>query len=284
MTKKRNIIVVGSGLFGSIAATLARHHGHTVTVVNEKRPYAASPASGCVLAPSWLSSLSKDAVADSMSVLQSLYTVHDLVFQTNLLKKFRAQRVSLGDVLVEPDLEARVTSVGDGWVEYAEPHSAGTARKGKLRCDAVLVATGIWCRELLKDMPEVRGLYGCSLSMPGQLPEPRISVYAPYKQSVGFNLDRKRVWFGDGTTLIERTWEKEEAARVAKTTERGHAMLDTLPVRKPTVTIGARPYVEGHKAGYFQRISPKVWVSTGGAKNGTVLAAWQALQFVKALS
>lgn len=284
MTKRRNIIVVGSGLFGSVAAALARAHGHNVTVVNEERAYAASPASGCVLAPSWLSSLEKPAVADAMTVLHSLYPVHDITFRTNLMKDFRAQRVSLGDVLHEPDLEARVLSVGDGWVEYAEPFSAGTNRKGKLRADAVLVATGIWSQELVKDMPAVRGLYGCSLVMNGQLADPRIQVYAPYKQSVGFNLDRKRVWFGDGTALIAKTWIKEEADRVAKTMQRGHAMLGKPSVFKPKVTIGARPYVEGHKAGYFQQVSPKVWVSTGGAKNGTVLAAWQALQFVKGLS
>ena len=49
------------------------------------------------------------------------------------------------------------------------------------------------------------------------------------------------------------------------------------------MTVGARPYVEGHKAGYFQQVSPKTWVSTGGAKNGTILAAAQALAFVQGL-
>jgi len=36
-------------------------------------------------------------------------------------------------------------------------------------------------------------------------------------------------------------------------------------------------------AGYFERVSHSTWVSTGGAKNGTVLAAYQAAEFLRSL-
>jgi hypothetical protein len=50
---------------------------------------------------------------------------------------------------------------------------------------------------------------------------------------------------------------------------------------KYKVSVGARPYVVGNKVGYFEQARPRLWVSTGGAKNGTVLAAWQAYRFLK---
>lgn len=274
MTRKHNIIIVGAGLFGNVAAALARAHGHTVTVVGERRPYEASPASGCVLAPSWLSSLDKAAVADAMSVLGGLYTLHPLEFRTNLLKTFKAQRVHTPDVLKKPDVQGQVTQVGDGVVKYLDQDGKVQTLRG-----TVLVAAGIWCGELLKDLPPIRGLYGASLRAPGQLDQPRINVYAPYRQAVAFNMDKKTVWFGDGTALIAKTWDAEERERVVSTRARAASM----GIKPGTHVMGARPYVEGHKAGYFEQLSPKLYVSTGGAKNGTVLAGYQALQFVKGL-
>lgn len=277
MARKHNIIVVGAGLFGSIAATYARARGHTVTVVSEERKYSASKASGCVLAPSWLNSLDKADIADAMAVLEDLYRVLHLEFHTNVLARFKARRVDPDAVLVKPDVVGQVTSVADGVVKYLDQDG----KPGTLR-GTVLVAAGIWSQELITQMPPIKGLYGCSLRIPGQLAMPRISVYAPYRQAVGFNLNKREVWFGDGTALIAKTWDADERNRVAKTLSRAIDMMDT-PIVRSKVNIGARPYVEGHKAGYLEQLSPKLWVSTGGAKNGTVLAALQALRFEEAL-
>jgi glycine/D-amino acid oxidase-like deaminating enzyme len=278
MAKKHNIIVVGNGLFGSIAATYARSQGHTVTVVSEERKYSASKASGCVLAPSWLSSLDKHDIADAMAVLEYLYTVHPIEFQTNVLAKFKAHRVDPDAVLIKPDVVGQITSVADGSVKYLNQDG----KPGTLR-GTVLVAAGIWSQELVTQMPPIKGLYGCSLRIPGQLVVPRISVYEPYRQAVGFQLNKKEVWFGDGTALIAKTWDAEERERVANTTARASDMVGA-PIARAKVFCGARPYVEGHKSGYLERLSPKLWVSTGGAKNGTVLAALQALRFEESLT
>lgn len=278
MTKKRNIIVVGNGLFGSVAATLARAHGHNVTVVSERRKYEASPASGCVLAPSWLASLPKAEVADGLSVLGSLYKLHALEFVTHLGLTFKAQRVHTPDVLLKPDVQGRVTEVGDGWVRAVSDDGRVMQRLQGL----VLLCTGIWGQELAPSMPAVKGLYGCSVKLRAQLEHPRLNVYAPYRQAVAFNMDKKTVWFGDGTALIARTWDAEERDRVNATLDRAR-QYTSWDGELCSVTVGARPYVEGHKAGYFAKVAPKVWVSNGGAKNGTVLAAVQALKFLKEL-
>lgn len=273
MARKHKVIVVGSGLFGSLAAQLATNAGHSVTVIDGGHSWAASKASGCVLAPSWLSSLSKEEIATALDVLQGITPLIPMEFKTNLLKSFKAHRVDKTDILVRPDICGEVTQVGDGVVKLAD----GQTLRGK-----VLVAAGIASANLVP-MPAVRGLWGASVTFSkAQLGDPRIHVYAPYRQAVAFNLDKKSVWMGDGTALVESTWLKEADWRTAKTVERGQQLFGLPPTAK--ATVGARPYVDGHKSGYFKRVMANTWVSTGGAKNGTVLAAWQAAQFVKELA
>lgn len=275
MTSK-NVIIVGAGLFGSIAATLARKRGHTVTVIDNAEKYSASKASGCVLAPSWLNSLDSRQIEGAMDVLQSLYTVEEIKFPVGLAATFKAKRVNPDKILVKPDIKAAVLLVEDGKVKLED---------GRILKGIVLVAAGIWSQNLVA-MPVIRGLYGASIRFKGaQLKTPHIKVYQPYRQAVAINLDSKTVWFGDGTALVAKTWLKEENDRLFATAARALEQLKGNLTNDLTRQMykGARPYVEGYKAGYFERVHPKTWVSTGGAKNGTVLAAWQALQFANAL-
>lgn len=268
----RPVIIVGNGLFGSIAASLCRANNFAVTVVSSEEKLAASKASGCVLAPSWLNSLEKNQINTAMQVLSSLYKVEDMVFKTNILKTFKAQRVNPDEVLIKPDVVGKVAAVGDGIVTLED----GRKLKGK-----VLVAAGVWSAHLVS-MPSIRGLYGASLRFSNtQLLDPSINVYAPYRQAVAFNLNKRSVWMGDGTALIQKTWLREEAARVKATTSHAADLFGLTS--KCAVNIGVRPYVEGYKAGYFEQVTPSTWVSTGGAKNGTVLAAWQAQKFLEAI-
>jgi len=213
MAKKHNIIIVGNGLFGSIAARLARAEGHAVTVISDDQPLSASKASGCVLAPSWLNSMDKAAIETAMAVLGILFRVHDMEFQT-ALRPFKAKRVALADVLVEPDFAGHVYAIEDGKVFWVDNYERAHQSRGK-----VLVAAGIWCKDLIPGMPTMRGLYGASVVFKGvQLDAPRLSVWAPYKQAVGFNLDKKHVWFGDGTApslfilflLYDSVWYQAE--------------------------------------------------------------------------
>lgn len=273
---KKNVIIVGAGLFGSIAATMARQRGHQVTVIDNKEKYAASKASGCVLAPSWLTSIPRDEQEVAMNVLKGLYTVHDVPFGNLTGKLFKAQAVHPDDILVKPDVEGTVHEVASGIVHL---NMGGGATH--LRAGVILVAAGIWSEKLIS-MPPIKGLYGCSLRLWGvRLEQPFIKVYAPYRQAVGYNLPRnKEAWFGDGTALVEKTWMKEEAKRIADTVERFYSMSKMpVPANRIRARVGARPYVEGYKAGYFAKAGDRLWVSTGGAKNGTVLAAWQAYRF-----
>lgn len=270
MSPSREVIIVGSGLFGSIAAALARQRGHSVTVVSNNEPMAASKASGCVLAPSWLSSLDKQQIATGMETLRALYTVHDVEFQSSLGVVFKAQRVDPDKILLPADITDEVVEVRNGYV-------ALRGRKDPLR-GQVLVAAGVWGGSLVQ-MPPIQGRYGASVRFRAHLPHPKIHVYMPYRQAIAYQLNKNEVWVGDGTALIRKTWEAERSERIQKTVDRGVALIGSLV--KGKVTEGIRPFVEGHKNGYFDRPYPRTWVSNGGGKTGTVLAAYQAARFVK---
>lgn len=283
MTRKRHdVVIVGAGLFGAMATRFAHEDGHNVTVVDSRRQYRASQCSGCVIAPSWLSALTKDQIRDGRALLQEYYGLETLEFQGNLGTTFKAERVVTKDVLtLSPaikQVDGAVLSVFSGGVNLIHK---GTGKPETLR-GKVLVAAGIWCGELLSGLPAIRGLYGASLLISGQIPQPRLNVYAPYRQAVAFNMDKKHVWFGDGTALIEKTWDREEQDRIEATVERAERLGIVLSTRTLTVRSGARPYIE-KRMGYYDRINNSLYVSTGGAKNGTMLAALQAHQFVKDL-
>jgi len=273
---KHELIVVGAGLFGSIIATHARSRGHSVTVIGQFKQCEASPASGCVLSPNWLNTMSSEDIYNALGVLKEHYELIDLKFSTNIISKFKAKHIDPKTILVKPDIAATVVSVEDNKVIFSEDGVLHTLH------GTVIVAAGIWSKELIPDMPDIKGLYGASLRFKGNI-SPSLHVYAPYKQSVGFNIAPDEIWFGDGSSLIQSTWTKERETRIQKTIDRAKHMCDMSSLKDLVVAEGARPYVIGHKGGYLRQVSQHLWVSTGGAKNGTVLAASHAHKIVTSL-
>lgn len=50
------------------------------------------------------------------------------------------------------------------------------------------------------------------------------------------------------------------------------------------IITGIRPYTKGNNLGVFEKLGNRLYVSTGGAKNGTILGATHGLQLLKELS
>jgi glycine/D-amino acid oxidase-like deaminating enzyme len=265
-----NVIVVGSGLFGSIAASLACQAGHRVTVIDNYSPWAASKCSANLTKPSWLESLGREKAEIAYGVLNQLYHVQkiDCLIRPLLNRHFSLDYVDPAELLLKPDIEDAVTRVGDGIVYL---------KSGKILKGNVLLAAGIACNQFV-DMPSIKRLVGSSLRIKGQVKQPSVYLYAPYKHAVAFNMGEE-VWCGDGAAILEKNWSEE---RVTTLKDRAKKFFELNPA-KAEVRVGVRPYVEGFKAGYFKQVYPRTWVSTGGAKNGMVLAAYQAHQFVSAL-
>lgn len=261
-----SVVIVGAGLFGSIAAKVTRAHGHDVTVIDDGRPNAGSDAAACLLKPSWASRIGQ-IWEEGMRVLNREYEVKTLTFRSGLGIPIDLQWVDPKQVLTIEDRSETVTRVEDGFVET----NFGQRYEGN-----VLVATGVWANQLIPNLEPIQSKVGVAIIYKDEVEKPLIWAYAPYKQAIAFVRDPGTTWFGDGTAIVMKNWDE---SRINKTVLRG-AQLGLNQERIKQYIVGQRPFTR-LPIGIFKRVSPKTWVVTGGGKNGTILAAYYAQLFVE---
>lgn len=266
-------IVVGAGLFGSTIARALMDAGMRVEVVDDARPLSGSRPSACLMKPSWFSGLGKDVHEPSLTLLDHLYGLQELVFEVWPIRK--RQTVFRVDPLKVLDWGSlvwhRATAVEVG------PSHVGLDNGDRLEARRIIVAAGYWCGQLLQGV-HIQGKQGISYSARGTLERNIIKPWAPYKQSVSFQSDPGWIWVGDGTAIKPKNWTDE---REEKTLNRcadlvGQARDDLLPAR------GIRPYVPKVKPCLLERRPDGIWLATGGAKNGMVAAGWAASEILRA--
>jgi hypothetical protein len=93
---------------------------------------------------------------------------------------------------------------------------------------------------------------------------------------VWFNRGPNTKWFGDGTALIQKSFTEDAIQRTVSRAE------ELASITNGKVVSGMRPYTKGEKNGVFRILAKGLAVSTGGAKNGTILAANHALSVLAA--
>lgn len=262
--------IIGNGLFGRIASDMLTKEGIDNIVYDSGEKHSGSAASGNITKPSWVTGLG-DAARQAYRDLDGMYGLHKFTPDVGLGRSIELFYVKRDQVLGLPAYQAKVTKVGDGNV---------TLDNGYYFSGPVLVAAGVWSNELLPEVPKIEPVTGVSFVF--RKPEgytSKFNVWAPYKQAISYPYERY-VWFGDGQAIKAKNWQDE---RIKKALERAkeHGLgLDERPLH---TNVGYRPFVKGHKNGYFARVRDKVWVSTGGGKNGIVLAAAQARRFMEEL-
>jgi len=267
-------VIIGGGLFGSIIAkTLRSTRKMNVLVIDDQRPESGSRPAACLMKPSWLSGLGKDIWMPALRLLDNLYGVEDIQFKIGIVRS-TVHWCDPAKVLEQGALNARVTQIQQtsegSWLVRMGDETVTAAR--------VIVATGAWARELVPLDADLRGLKGAALLWPNErIPEPFVQPWAPYKQLVGFNRG-DGAWVGDGTAILMENWKpltlNRSVARCA--TAAGY------PKEEAQVLVGIRPYTDRSPA-YLAEQEPGLWVATGGAKNGTIAAAWCAQQIADKL-
>jgi hypothetical protein len=249
------VCVVGAGLFGSVIATALRAQGHAVTVVGDQRSGRGSLPAACLMRPQWAGKMPPAAYAAAIAFLRRFYTVQDLEFDAAGLT-VKVQHINPREILIPPDDSTTL----QGWMLLDL----------QKQFDRVVLATGSFIYGSAWEGVEKRG--GWAYLFPGQLQRPFIRVWAPYKQIVAFNIAPDRIWVGDGTSLVPGSMtdvrERQSALRCAAAIGRSHA---------DTAIMGYRPYVRGLKEpALLRQVRDRTWLATGGAKNGTLGAAWAA--------
>jgi hypothetical protein len=274
-----DLIVVGAGIFGSILTAEARRRGMTVLQVDAEYPGSGSKAAACLMKPSWFSGMHRTQTDAALQLLDELYGVEDIQFSLLGMKALNAtvHWVNPRAVLSHDYTVMQVDTVGDGWVE--------DDRKDRYHARAVIVAAGIWCKDLVQE--PVRGLCGWAFKAQRRI-DPFIKPWAPYRQIVGFNIDTEWCWVGDGTALKYGSCTMQAYVKSAKRCAEA-AGLD-LRADEFSDIFGQRPYMDkalfdGEPCLFQQsRVGKNTWVATGGAKNGTIAAAWAATKLGRVLA
>lgn len=271
-----SIIIVGSGIFGSVIARHLAEGGASVTVIDDARPDRGSAPAGCVIKPSWVSSLDSSEFNDSLSLLQDLYGVQTVEFELRPSgKKVSAYRVEPRAILrgfsgaryITGEAHSVESEIHRGIIHFKNDLLIGPDLLG---ADHVVVAAGLWTPELCPWI-ETWGRWGWSFRGP-PVEQPVISLWAPYRQVVALNLDDGRSWSGDGSALKLSSADKPGALASAR--ERCREVLGGGELQ---FIRGVRPYAKlPDRAPCLVSRRGRIWAVTGGAKNGTIAAAWAA--------
>jgi glycine/D-amino acid oxidase-like deaminating enzyme len=255
------LLVVGGGLFGSLAAAHARARGIEALVFDAGLPGAASPAAAGLFKEAWASKKLAEHYHRAIPLLDQLYGIGcvTLTHDDGTLEAF--QFVPPRAILEPTPICEKVTAVGDGWLE-----ASGRRHEGW-----VYVAAGIWCEQFLPGLG-VSGKAGAAYVFAGERAG-RIRPLASGGQAVSFVRDPGTTHFSDGTA--ERLYTAEHDRRTL-------AVAGELGLAGPLRRYwGQRPYTPGGPV--FRKVGSRSWLATGGRKLGTLLGASFARRLVDEL-
>jgi hypothetical protein len=253
------LLVVGGGLFGSLAAAWARARGVEAVVFDAGLPGAASPAAAGLFAERWAGRKLAEHHARALPLLERLYGIRHLTFRHDDGRPEPLLFVPPAAALEPDPLRRRVGAVGDGWLE-----ADGHRHEGW-----VYVAAGAWADELVPGVG-VHAKEGAAFVFDGERP-PRVRPLGPGRQAIAFARDPGTTYFSDGTAERDYTAEHDRL-----TLGRAADLGLTAPARR---LAGRRPYAPGGPV--FFRLGRRTWVGTGGRKMGTVLGASFARRLVE---
>ncbi|HZT82181.1 MAG TPA: FAD/NAD(P)-binding protein [Gemmataceae bacterium] len=254
------LLVVGGGLFGSLAAAYARSKGIEAVVFDPGLSGAASPAAAGLFKEAWAGKKLLPHFHAALPVLDRLYGLRHLTLTHDDGTRETFLFVPPSAILEPTPVREAVTTVGDGWLE-----AGGRRQEGW-----VYVAAGVWCEQFLPGLG-VYGKAGAAFRFAGERVG-RMRSLAPSRQAIAFVRDPGNTYFSDGTAERDYTPVHDR-----QTLDRAAAMgLTEAPVER---FWGRRPYVPGGLA--FRRLGERTWLATGGRKMGTILGAFCARRLVE---
>jgi glycine/D-amino acid oxidase-like deaminating enzyme len=255
-----SLLVVGGGLFGSLAAAYARSKGIEATVFDRGLDGAASPAAAGLFKESWAGTKHAEHFQRAVPLLDRLYGIRQVSLRHDDGSAEAFLFVPPTSVLEPSPIRQTVTAVGDGWLE-----AGGRRYEG-----FVYVAAGIWCAQFLPGLG-VYGRAGASFVFPGER-DGYIRPAARGQQAIAFVRDPGTTHFSDGTA--ERDYKPEHDRLTLK---RAAAMgLTDKPLGR---LWGQRPYTPGGPV--MRRLGQRTWLATGGRKLGTILGASFARRLIE---
>ena len=253
------LLIVGGGLFGSLAAAYARSKGVEVLLFDAGLPGAASPAAAGLFKEAWVGRKLRDHYHAAVPLLDRLFGLRPVSLQHDNGELEAFQFIPPSAILESSPIRAQVTAVGDGFV-------VADARRFE---GGVYVAAGVWCEQFFPGLG-VFGKTGSAFLFAGEQPG-RIRPIAHGRQALSFVRDPGSTYFSDGTAEPTYTERHEQ-----ESLKRAQGMGLSAPLRQ---LRGIRPYAPGGPL--FRKMGDRLWVGTGGRKLGTLLGASFARRLVE---
>lgn len=254
------LLIVGGGLFGSLAAALARSHGIETLVFDPALHGAASPAAAGIFSAKWISAKMRDHFERAVPMLDRHFGIRQVELAHDDGSRETFSLVSPTLILDPSPIRKTVTAVGDGWLE-----ADGERHEGW-----VYVAAGIWCDRFAPGL-QITSKAGAAYVFANERPG-RIRQIAYGRQAIAFVRDAGVTHFTDGTAEADYR-ETHDAATLEHARQLG---LTATPIAR---IWGRRPYTPGGPV--FKQVGAKTWVATGGRKMGTIVGASFARRLVE---
>lgn len=253
------LLIVGGGLFGSMAAAYARRKGIEAVVFDPGLPGAASSAAAGLFTEAWAARKYREHYERALPVLDQLYGIRhvDLRHDDGRVEPFLF--VPPTAILEREPVRETVTAIGDGWLE------AG----GKRHEGWIYVAAGVWCDQFRAGL-KIVGKAGASFTFAGEH-EGRIRSIAYGRQAIAFVRDTGTTHFSDGTAEIDYADRFDR-----ETLERARGFGLEAPIARHW---GRRPYTPGGPL--FVKPGARTWLATGGRKMGTIVGASFARRLIE---
>lgn len=254
------LLIVGGGLFGSLAATYARTKGFAATVFDPGLTGAASPAASGLFKEAWIGQKQRAHFEQGLPLLDRLYGLRSVALtnEEGQIESFLC--VPPTSILEIAPVRQSVTAIGDGWLE-----AAGVRHEG-----FVYIAAGVWSDRFLPSL-KIFGKAGTSFTFTGEQPG-RIRNIAYGRQAIAFVRDAGATHFSDGTAELDYRDEHDRQS-LGRAAALG---LSETPIARHW---GRRPYTPGGPL--FVALGQRTWLATGGRKLGTIIGAAFARRLVE---
>lgn len=280
---KSDVIIIGSGLIGSMAAKYLRKQGLVVLIIDSKEPMAASKCSFGIWKDGWIGDKIKEQALNGMDLLEE---VCNGIYEEKFIDMKKGvelimSRVDCKLIIEQPDIPAKVLMIKnkDVLVEIDGEEFTLTADK------AVIIAAGAYTDMILKaseyKIRHIDRYWGATLNVNMNIEESRIKEWAPYKQSVLLKTNYTGFVFGDGASVKN---PKMDDKRIEFVSDRLIVHMNevagaNIPNDRITaVNEGWRPYLSKDEIEHVKQHDKNLFSATGGAKNTTILCGHIAKQ------
>lgn len=282
----KTIGIVGGGLFGQIIGlTLSKKYA--VCIIDGNMSGSGFAAAGCLIKPSWVEGIPRKS--ECYDLLNSIGDLREIEFEVqNPVHTVKTNCYALNKVALTESVMRRIT-----WINANELWSTNnkicvsslgdTEKECEFNFDVVL-----HCKGGFGDFQRPR--FGMSMEAGRYYADPdevvpTIKPYRPFTQLVKFIMPGSAsLWAGDGTAKNE--FNSVDMATSAKRISKFVGLPEQTKYHQ---TVGRRPYPirrlsKDEGALIHQPHSQAPITVTGGAKNGTMGAAWAAVTLMERLA